>query len=368
MTTSQQSDLQHAGQVLAALLKASVEANCSDIHLRAGKPPFGRVGGNLVQMQGSVITQKEIDNMIQVITGHPIPTGRTSAFEFSFEQRGIARFRGHAFRAGGVWALALRSVPLQIPSFNELNLPVIFQELAQVQPGLVLVAGPTGSGKSTTVAALLQKLAAESTLHVVTIEDPIEYKLGDVPSCVTQREVGADTPSYEEALRSALREDPDILFLGEIRDSHSLEVVMNAAETGHMVVSTFHTTNAVQTIQRLVSMFATEDHDNIRDRLADSLRAIVCQRLIPSKDGGTEQILVSESLFNNYATKECIRDRSRLRGLIQVLERSQDQYMHTFDQDLLRLVKEGRVNVDQAAAMSSSAANFRRALTMGGKR
>ena len=143
---------------------------------------------------------------------------------------------------------------------------------------------------------------------------------------------------------------------------------MNAAETGHMVVSTFHTTNAVQTIQRLVSMFATEDHDNIRDRLADSLRAIVCQRLIPSKDGGTEQILVSESLFNNYATKECIRDRSRLRGLIQVLERSQDQYMHTFDQDLLRLVKEGRVNVDQAAAMSSSAANFRRALTMGGKR
>ena len=368
MTTSHQTELQHAGQVLSALLTASVEAQCSDVHLRAGSPPYGRVGGRLVQMQGSIITQAEIEDMIQVITGHALPTGQASAFEFSFEQRGIARFRGHAFRAGGLWALALRSIPLQIPGFSELNLPAAFQELAQIKPGLVLVAGPTGSGKSTTVASLLEKIASDDTIHVVTIEDPIEYRVADVASCITQREVGVDTPSYSEALRSALREDPDILFLGEIRDPHSLEVVMNAAETGHMVISTFHTTNAIQTVQRLVSMFPNEDQESIRDRLADSLRAIVCQKLLAGKDGTPKQVLASEVVMNNYATKECIRERARLRGLMQVLERSQDQYMHTFDQDLLRLVREGAVHVDEAAAMSSSASNFRRALTMVGKR
>lgn len=354
-----------AQALLASLLQAAVSAGCSDIHLRGDAVPYGRVDGRLLKMQGQPLTAQDLEAMITLTTRRPLPSFDVASFEFSFEQRGVARFRGHAFREAGSWGLVLRAVPLSIPSFQELRLPPVIKQLARPEPGLVIVTGPTGSGKSTTAAAMLAWLAETECLHIVTVEDPVEYRIGCHNSCVTQREVGLDTPSFSDALKAAMREDPDVLFLGEIRDRESLEVVLNAAESGHSVITTFHTHTSVHTLQRLVGMTASEDQASTRARLTDSLRAIISQRLLP-RFQARGRVLGTEVMLNNYAVKECLRDPARLKTLPQVLERSNDQNMHTFEQSLLQLVQARLVDANTACAQSSSPGNFRRALSLSG--
>ena len=271
------------------------------------------------------------------------------------------------FRERGAWALALRVMPVQVPSFQDLRLPAVVKALSEPAPGLVLITGPTGSGKSTTAAAMLAHAANAQARHIVTIEDPVEYRLNDTPSCVSQREIGRDAESYEEALHAALREDPDMLFIGEIRDAESLRVVIQAAETGHHVLSTFHTGSALKTVQRLLAMLAGEDQAVSRARLADALRGVICQRLLPRKGGrGHGRILCSEVMVNNYAIVECIKDPTKLVNIPAVIERSGDQHMQTFDKNLIRLVTDQLVDPEVAVAFATNPGEIRRTLRMPG--
>ncbi len=360
-----QANVAHAGQLLSSILQAAVQGGCSDVHLRAGKPAYGRVDGQLVQMQGTTLSAEDIAGMIQATCGKDLAAGPTPAFEFSFDHIGVSRFRGHAFKENGAWALALRAIPLTVPSFQDLRLPPVVKQLGTKEAGLVLVTGPTGSGKSTTMAAIMQYMAHNGLVHVLTIEDPVEFRIDPGKSCVTQREVGRDTPSYREGIRSALREDPDVLLIGEIRDLESLEVALNAAETCHAVFSTFHTHSALHTIGRLIAMFPSEQQAAARERLADALRAIISQRLLPSPQT-RGRVMATEVMINNYAAKECIRDPTRLKTLTQVIERSNDQNMHTFDQNLLQLVQARHVAPQVALTHASSPSNLRRAMSLSG--
>jgi twitching motility protein PilT len=289
----------------------------------------------------------------------------TTEWEYSFEELTGTRYRGHVFLVNGQVALTIRVIRALVPGFQELRLPVAVKVLTERMPGLVLVTGPTGSGKTTTAASMLKHLAATAPAHIVTIEDPVEYRILSPTSCVSQREVGRDTRSYADGLHAAMREDPDVLFIGEIRDRTTLEVALQAAETGHLVISTFHTGSALQTIQRMWSMFGPEDQAPIRERIADALRGIICQRLLPrAKVRG--RILATEVLINGYATREVLRDPGKLKTLPSVLERSGDKHMHTLDQSLAALITDQLVDPVVALGQATAPNDIRRNLNLAG--
>lgn len=352
-------------QILAKLLSATVQSRASDLHLRPALPPFFRVEGKLNAANVGPVSASFVAEVIAFTSNRDLDHAGPTAFEYSFEQPGLARFRGHAMRCSEGWALTLRVIPFQIPAFHELRLPPVAKTLSTPGPGLVLITGPTGQGKSTTAAAMLKHLASQETLHLLTIEDPIEYRIQDVPSCVTQREVGRDTPSYAEALKEAMREDPDAMFVGEIRDLESLEVALQAAESGHYVLSTFHTGTALKTILRLVAMFPPADQATARARIADGLRGLISQRLLPRK-GTRGRVVACEVLMNNYMIKECIRDPARTSGITAVLERSADQQMRSLDQHLATLVSENQIAADVALSQATSPGDLKRSLGLAG--
>ncbi len=358
-------EAQAARALLSKLLGGAASVKASDLHLRVGAPPFVRLDGVLSRTNAPATTDAEMERMVLITSGRAPGASGLDDWEYSFEQANGARFRGHVFRESGRWALTIRVIPPGIPTFQELRLPPVVKTLSEKQTGLVLITGPTGSGKTTTAAAMLKQLASSSPAHVITIEDPVEYRLQEPNSCITQREVGRDTPSYEAGLKAALREDPDVLFIGEIRDRYALEVAMQAAETGHAVLSTFHTGTVVQTIQRLVSMFSNEEQQSARERIADSLRGIIAQRLLPRKKT-RGRVLCTEVMVNTYTTKECIRDIARLKGLPAVLERSGDRLMHSLDQQLALLIREELIEVEVGLSHASSPGDMRRTLNLAG--
>lgn len=346
------------------ILSGAAQLGVSDIHLRAGAPPFFRVDGRLARTKAPPLTPELVHLFLEHTSRRVVPeTGRE--WEYSFDWGEAGRFRGHAFRESGVWAVSLRLIPHEIPSFADLRLPPVVKALSEPIPGLVLVTGPTGSGKSTSIASMLRYLAAQEVLHVVTIEDPVEYRLGAVPACVSQREIGRDTESWSSALAALLRENPDVSFIGEIRDKETLEVALQAAETGHSVYSTFHTASALQTILRILALYGPDEQAHVRSRLADALRGIVSQRLLPRR-GTRGRILCAEIMVNNYAVKEALRDPARLRTLPSIMERSRDQQMQTFDQGLHQLVSENLVASDVAFSYAVSPNDLRRALGLAG--
>ncbi|MGC4120518.1 MAG: PilT/PilU family type 4a pilus ATPase [Myxococcales bacterium] len=349
---------------VAQLLQAVVAARASDLHLRVGSPPYLRVDGLLARTNAAALTVQSIETVLAQ-TADRRPPPNQLAWEYSCEIPGVGRFRCHAFREDGRLALTMRVVPQRVPTFAELRLPPLVKTLADGSPGLVLITGPTGSGKSTTAAAILQYLTTQETRHLVTLEDPIEHRIADVPSCVSQREVGRDCTSFSDGLRAMLREDPDVLFISEIRDMEALEAGLQAAEAGHLVVSTFHTASVLKTIQRIVAMFPSEEQAAARARLADVLRGVLSQRLLPRK-GTRGRILCVESMLNNYAIKECIRDAGRVASIQATLERSGDQQMQSFDQCLVGLVREGLVAADVALAHAHAPTELRRLLSFPG--
>lgn len=351
---------------LAKLFQGMQQLKGSDLHLRAEAPPFVRVDGALSRANLPALSAEDLEQALLLTSGRTLEQITRADFEYSYDAVGVGRFRGHAFRENGRWALTFRIIPTQVPAFAELRLPAVVKVLSERAPGLTLIVGPTGSGKTTTAAAMLRYLAMAECAHIVTIEDPIEYRLTDTKSCVSQRELGRDTPNYTDALKAVLREDPDLIFLGEIRDPESLMVALQAGETGHSVIATFHTGNATQTIQRLLGMFSPEDQVMARERLADTLRGIICQRLMPRK-GTRGRVLVTEVLVNNYSVRECLRDPGKLKSLHAVLERSKQEQMHTLDQDLVALVREGLVDAEVAVANAASPQDMRRNLTLQGR-
>lgn len=350
-----------ATATLLRILDLAAAGGCSDIHVRALQGVYGRVSGRVARLDIPPPSPGEVQAMIEMTARRPLPAVGASKghFEYSFEARDRSRYRTHAFLEDGRWAMAIRVVPLQVPTFSSLRLPPVIKSMSDPTPGLVLITGPTGSGKSTTAASMLEYLVSSTSLHIVTLEDPIEYRLRGAGACVTQREIGRDTPTFADGAIAAMREDPDVVFIGEIGSIESIETALSIAESGHFVISTYHTHSCQHTINRIIASFPAEVQNTTRERLADALKGIVSQRLLALQNG-SGLVLATETLVNNYSVKEHIRDPMKLRALTKFLEKANDQGMHSFDQSLFQLVSSRLVDANVALALSSSPADFRR--------
>jgi twitching motility protein PilT len=260
----------------------------------------------------------------------------------------VGRYRVNVYRQRGTLALALRSIPLQIPTFEQLALPPVAQGLAELERGLILVVGAAGNGKSSTLASIVGHINQTRRVHIVTIEDPIEFLHQDSLGTVSQREIGIDTPGFASALRAALRQDPDVILVGEIRDEETMDIALKAAETGHLVMSTLHTPDVARTIGRVISLTKSADPSEVRERLADSLKGVIAQRLLPSAQGDG-RVLAAEALVVTGTAREAIRKPDGNMPLKEVMERGVHPYgMQTFEMALRQLVHEGRVSVEVA--------------------
>ncbi|MDT5037002.1 MAG: twitching motility protein PilT [Micromonosporaceae bacterium] len=340
------------GTSIDGLLGELWDARGTDLLLTAGMPPQIRVHGELHAVIGhAVLTGDDTAAMLADLLTAEQATARKSTYEydFSFSWRDSARVRGNAFIQRGLTAVALRMIPRQIPALHDLGLPPVIGDFARRHQGLVLVTGPTGSGKSTTLAAVINQINTDRACHIITIEDPIEYLHEHKRSAVNQREVGSDTASFPDALRSALREDPDVLLVGEMRDLESIRFALTIAETGHLVFATLHTNDTAQSLSRMIDVFPPEQQAQVRVQLAASLTGIVYQRLIPRVGGGV--VAAYEVLVANSAVRNLIKD-GKTHQLRNTVVTGQRDGMITFEQSLSALVQAGLVTYDDAVTRS----------------
>jgi twitching motility protein PilT len=355
--------------VFHKLLISAIQKNASDVHLQAGYPPLMRVNGELLEVKYHPLAPEETLEVAQEILSHTFRTEKLDALselDVSYGIEGQGRFRVNLFRQRGSISIVLRVIPISIRSFQELHLPPVLEQIAALRRGLVLVVGATGNGKSTTLASLVEHMNQTRRCHILTIEDPIEFLFRHKMSVISQRELGSDTPSFGRALQSALRQDPDVILIGEMRDAETVEIALKAAETGHLVLSSLHTTDAVKTIARLIGFCPPEQEGTVRGRLADSLMAVISLRLLPMK-GVLGRIPAVEVLRVTRTIQECIRDPSKTGDIPSHMAKGSEIYgMQTFDQHLLALVKEGKVDLDVAKLASTNPAELERALMLEG--
>jgi twitching motility protein PilT len=332
------------------LLSKAVAAEASDIHLKVGKPPAVRVGGDMVYFKVDRLTPDDTTELARHILGRKATPEYLDALlehDTSYAVGGLGRFRVNVYRQRGTFAIAMRSIPVRVPTIESLGLSQAIEDLSNRERGLVLVVGAAGNGKSTTLAAMVNLINEQKSRHIVTIEDPIEFLHRDQRSCVSQREVGIDTGNFAAALRAALRQDPDVILVGEIRDSETMEIGIQAAETGHLVFSTMHTPDVGRSVNRLLSL--AENPLELRERIADCLQGVVAQRLIPRIDGGL--VLAQEILVVTGTVREAIKRPDSNPPLKELMERGVTPYgMQTFQMVLRQLVKDGTVSKDVAAA------------------
>lgn len=330
------------------LLEIVVKHNASDLHLTVGVPPTLRVDGALKPIDNTKpLTAPEVEKLIFSVVDdiQKDILLKDMEVDFSFAFGDVARFRANAYHQKGNLALALRLIPTKIRSLEELGLPKITNDFTEFPRGLVLVTGPTGSGKSTTLAAMVDKINEDKALHIITIEDPIEYTHKNKKSVLEQREVHYDTRSFSAALRSALREDPDVVLIGEMRDLETIASAITIAETGHLVLATLHTNNAAQSIDRMIDVFPPHQQQQIRVQLSNILQAIVSQRLIPAIGGG--RIVAAEIMIATPAVRNIIRE-GKTHQLDAVIQTGGDEGMQTMDRNLAGLVKAGKITLDVA--------------------
>ncbi len=334
------------------LLALAVERGASDLHLSAGLPPALRVNGAVTPVDALPLTDEAIRTLLgQIMTASQWQQyEQTRDLDFACSAAGIGRFRVNAFCQLRGAAAVLRVVPTRVRSLAEIGAPLAMASLAQLPRGLVLVTGPTGSGKSTTLAALLQTINSSRPAHIVTIEDPIEFIHHPDRSLINQREVGAHTGSFATALRAALREDPDVLLVGELRDLETIRLALTAAETGHLVLATLHTVGAAQAVDRMVDVFPDGERSMVRTMLADCIRAIVSQELLPRADG-SGRVAAHEVLLSTPAVRNLIREH-KLAQLATVMQTSQALGMQTLDQSLQALVAVGAISAATARGTS----------------
>jgi twitching motility protein PilT len=286
--------------------------------------------------------------------------------DFSFAIEGVARFRVNAFHQRGTVSLVCRAIPEAIKTLEELKLPEVLRELASEERGIILLTGTTGSGKSTTLAAMIDHINSTMPKHIVTIEDPIEFLHRDKRSLINQREVGADTASFKRALRRVLRQDPDVILIGEMRDEETVHTALSAAETGHLVMSTIHTVDAAESVNRMIDFFPPHMHGQVRAMLAGTLKGVVSQRLVPTVDGG--RVAAAEIMRMTGRVRDMIMDPSQTGRLAEVIAEGGYYGMQTFDQALFAHVKAGRVSVEQATAFATNPHDFKLLLAADGKR
>jgi twitching motility protein PilT len=338
---------------LATLLQATVNSGASDLHLTVGRPPTARRDGLLVSFENvQTLTPSDTERMVQSLLDHRQAEELRERFQvdFSFGLEGVGRFRVNAYHQRSSIAIALRVIPQRVRTLEELGAPRAASILLDRPYGLVLVVGPTGSGKSTTLAAMIDRINETKPVHILTIEDPVEYLHQHKTAMVNQREVGTDTLTFEEGLRAALREDPDVVLLGEMRDLESIQIALSLAETGHLVFATLHTNDASQALDRMVDVFPAEKRDQIQIMLAGSLQGVVSQRLLPSVQGG--RVAAYEVLMANDAVRNLLRE-GKSRQLRNVVATGGGEGMQTLEMDLARLVSAGLLAMDVAQHSSA---------------
>jgi twitching motility protein PilT len=345
--------------LIAPFLQAVVVNKGSDLHIKVGGPPRIRISGTLVPLQVDPLTPEAAwlmigETMTPDIREHFVLFNEA---DYALSVPGIGRFRVNAFRARGSAACVLRLVGDEPMSLTELAVPDVIRRLALEPRGLVLVTGPTGSGKTTTLAAMVDTVNSERAVHVLTIEDPIEVLHADKMASVNQRELGTDTADWATALRAAMRQDPDVILIGEMRDAETVKAALSAAETGHFVMSTLHTTDAKETVNRIIDFFLPHEQKQVRLALAASLKGIICQRLVPRADG-VGRVCAMEIAVNNPRLAEAVADPDKTDSIADIIAEGSYSGMQTFDQDLLRLVLEGTVSVPTARLVSTNSHDF----------
>jgi twitching motility protein PilT len=341
-------------------LEDMINQGASDLHLKAGLPPVARVDGKLRHLSADRPSPKDLEEVAnQILTpSQKERFTKSREVDFAFGVSGLARFRANFYVQRGSIAMVFRHVPVNIKSVDELTLPVVLKELALRPRGLIFVTGTVGSGKSTTLASMVSEINKTANKNIITIEDPIEFLHHDEKSIINQREIGSDTSSFHEALRHILRQDPDVILIGEIRDALTMEIALMAADTGHLVLSTLHTVDATQTINRVISFFPPHQHQEIRYLLAATLQSVIAQRLIPVKEGKGRTPAV-EVMIVTSAIREYIIDPEKTPLIAQAIREGVSSHgMQSFDQSLMKLLTEGRISMEEALKNSSNPHEF----------
>lgn len=347
---------------LLEILKTAIRKNASDVHLKAGLVPVVRKHGKLRPLQTGLeqLSAQQVEEMAMGILDDDQKETfrRTKELDFGYGVSGLGRFRVNVFRQRGSIRMVIRNIPFNVPTVEELNLPSVVNRLSNLERGLVLVTGVTGSGKSSTLAAIIDQINNSQNCHILTIEDPIEFLIRDRKSIISQRELGLDTMTFSNALRAALRQDPDVIFIGEMRDRETMEIALTAAETGHLVLSTLHTIDAQESINRILAAFEPHQQGQIRRQLASVLKAVISQRLARRKDK-TGFVPAVEVLLANQRVKEMIEDPDKTGGLHIAIEESKDSMgMQTFDQSLMDLLVADLITYDEAMRLATNPEDF----------
>ncbi len=353
-----------------AALQQLVELGGSDLHVKVHIAPMARMDGVLHPLAGAeTLSAQDTEHALHQLLTDPAKLeefARENEVDFSHDLPGVGRFRINAFRQRGLISLVCRAIPYGIRSLDDLALPDVIRELAEEERGIVLLTGTTGSGKSTTLAAMINHVNENRSRHIVTIEDPIEFLHRDKMSVINQREVGLDTMSFKRALRRVLRQDPDIILIGEMRDEETVHAALSAAETGHLVLSTVHTVDAPETVNRIIDFFPPHQHAQARAMIAGTLKGVISQRLVPGIEGG--RVAACEILRMTGRVRDMIMDPSQTGRLAEVVAEGGYYGMQTFDQALFAHVKSGRVSFEQALAVASSPHDFKLLYAADGRR
>lgn len=340
-------------QLFQRILKTAIEGGASDIHIKTGTQVVFRINRELVAIESPTPTAEWMADIVKTIV--PPHTRKRleedREIDFSYFLPGIGRFRTNLFQQRGEFCLAMRYVKTEVPSFEELGLLPIVREMAETPRGIVLVAGSTGCGKSTTLAAMVEHINANFKKHIITLEDPIEYVFEDNQAVIEQREIGLDSLSFEAGLKHILRQDPDIIMIGEMRDDISFTAAISAADTGHLVLSTVHTTNAAQSVMRVLDFFKAEEREQVRRALAGTLKAVICQRMVNTADGGVTPAI--EIMINTGTVRKLIEE-NRLDKLPAAIETGVEDGMQNFNQALFQLVKDRKVTETEAMSKASN--------------
>ena len=343
------------------IIKAAVDRGASDLHIKAGDVFRARIDGKLVPLTKQRLTPEQTKAIALRLMANEEDRARIDKlrdFDCSWGMPGVGRFRVNILRQRSSFMIVMRVIPFDVPTFESLKLPSALSQVASAERGMILVTGVTGSGKSSTMAAIINHINQTQHRHILTLENPIEFLHRDINCSVTQREIGVDTDDFRMGLRAALRQDPDVVLIGEMRDAETIDTAMKAAETGHLLISTLHTPDAVTTVSRIVSMFPPEEQEICRLRLADALSAVVSQRLLPRADGKGRAAAL-EILIATGTVRDMIKDQNRTPELHDYMKESREQYgMQTFDQHLMDLVSEDIVTYETAMAASSNPTDF----------
>jgi twitching motility protein PilT len=349
------------------IIKAAVDRGASDLHIKAGDFFRARIHGDLVALTNQRLTADQTKSIALHLMSNEDDKARIDKitdYDCSWALADVGRFRVNIMKQRGAFSIIMRAIPLVVPSFEKLGLPPVLGRIAEFERGMVLVTGVTGSGKSSTMAALIDYINSRESGHILTLENPIEFLHTDKKCSVTQREIGSDTADFQMGLRAALRQDPDVILIGELRDADTIDTAMKAAETGHLLMSTLHTPDAVSTILRMMAMFPSEEQEVVRIRLAESLQAVISQRLLP-KATGKGRAVAAEIMIVTPAIRDLIIDGEKISEIKDLIEEGRETYgMQTFDQCLAELVMKGDVTFETAKLAASNPSDFELKMTM----